>query len=152
LQTIYTWILALLLVGMGSILPYTITYFFYPDTLHFYPQRSVWAMANPFLSIDEGVSDPQYRPKSWVRKPSTPVNPSGADVFDAPCLPFLGVWATLVTLLSVPGVVQQATRFRRDEPPEPEPVIVVPEEEPPRAVTGMKVAPAPEQFGLGGPT
>jgi hypothetical protein len=135
-RPINTWLLAVLLTGLGSILPYAVAYFFFPTTLHYQAERGVWSSTNPFASIDNAMSHRQrYRPlpEGGFRKPPAPS--SGVDVFDAPCLPFLAGWAGVVTLLAVPWVVWQAGRFR-PLARGPLPVIVVPEvEEPPRTVT-----------------
>src|SRR5439155_24734050 len=136
-----TWLLALLLTGLGSVLPYLVAYFFYPKMLHNAAyERALWNPTNPFVSIDEAMS---HRRRSFRSSgsPTYPSSSSGANVFDAPCLPVLAWWAGAVTLLSVPWVVRQAGRFR-PLTRWPLPVTVFPEvEEPPRSVADVIESP-----------
>jgi len=112
LRPINTWLVALLLVGLGSILPYMIAYFFYPETLRYSAlEQGPWNVTNPFASIDEAMqrSSRSYGALDYY---SPMYRPRAADVFDAPCLPFLAIWAGVVTVLCVPWAVGQAARFR----------------------------------------
>ncbi len=107
IKPINTWLVALLLAGLGSVLPYMIAYFFFPETWRYSRPGDLWQTTNPFVAIDEAMS-------RWHRS---------ADPFDAPCLPFLSAWALVVTGLAVPWFVRQVQRFR---PPERPPILVEP--------------------------
>ena len=136
LRATNTWLVALLLVGLGSVLPYMAAYFFYPESLRYPGGEGPWQLTNPFASIDDALSYHRRHmvsyppgPPGSVTRPTYLPTPSAEGVFDAPCLAFLGVWAALVTALSVPWFLRQVRRFRplgRDRP-EAVPVDVSPE-------------------------
>jgi hypothetical protein len=71
-------------------------YFFNPDVMrgHSYHDPS-WLLPNPFASIESAMRD-----RSTI------------NAFDSFCLPFLLVWATIVTAANIPWFLGQLARFR----------------------------------------
>jgi hypothetical protein len=99
----YTWIIALILLGLGSILPYLI-YWAMSSALGLYGEVDIeWVITNPFSAAAEVETKARMVGAPWLE--SSPV------VFSI-------VWATLVTLLNLPWVVRQLWDFR---PPGPVP-------------------------------
>lgn len=99
-----TWVVVLLLLGLGSVLPHMVAYFLFPETLHYPRHEGPWQMTNPFVSIEEALS---HRNSNVYLGEI-----SAADAFDAPCLPFLAVWAVVVSALALPWFLQQLLTFR----------------------------------------
>ena len=125
LRPLGTWVLAVMLTGLGSILPYLLAYFFYPEALRYSArEQELWRATNPFASIDEAML--YHRTTSYPRLSGAGFREHSRfwarDIFDAPCLPFLAGWAAVVTLLGSLWVAGQAGRFqpldRREEPVE----------------------------------
>jgi hypothetical protein len=111
----FTWVAALLLMGLGSVVPYLIAYFSDPDSLRYVGRpEGPWLLTNPFAGIDEAMQ--YYR---------------GRDPFDSRVIAFLFLWAGAITLLCIPWFVGQMLRFRPVERPAPpaEVPLVLPEKE-----------------------
>jgi len=144
-----TWLLALLLVGLGSVGPYLFAYFFDSEALRYRARKAeLWDLTNPFASINNrmehlGVKRYLYTAPSLERLFLT------EQVFDTPCLSFLVIWGVVVTALCLPWGLGQVARFcppdreeesspRRERAP---PVTVEPEDEPPVAMAELDEAP-----------
>jgi hypothetical protein len=103
----FTWVIALLLLGLGSSIPALIAFLIFPDQVRVGNEGYWWKLPSPFLTVAEVF-------------PSHP----GARVDDAfveACSWFLGVWAVLVTLAALPWFVGQVRRFH--PLPRREPVV-----------------------------
>jgi hypothetical protein len=99
-RTGFTWLLTLLLVGLGSSIPAVIAYVVYSDYDR-YNTTSWWLLTNPFASVyDVG--------QAW--------SSSRNDDYSFLCFLFTGIWAFVTTLLgTIPWVLFQILRFH---PPE----------------------------------
>jgi hypothetical protein len=114
LRSGYTWLIGLLLVGLGSALPSFAAFLIYYDEP--YAQHNVlpwWNLTNPFGALyDLNISS-----RSVLH---------GGDVgFDVLLFIFLGLWAVLVTALALPWFIGQMMRFH---PPAPRPPRSLPRE------------------------
>src|SRR5439155_4608279 len=99
-RPIATWVLALLLLGLGSILPYLFAYFLYPRALYYAAtEEDLWRVTNPFVSVEDAMYHRRVGPYPTGGSPLYSSRSSAVDVFDAPCLPFLAGWAGVVTVL-----------------------------------------------------
>ena len=120
LKAIATWLVALLLLGLGSVMPYLLAYFLAPDSLRYGQHDQTWLLTNPFVSIEEAMREGRHLRYDLARG-VTPAVTLG-DIVDASVFAFLAVWATVVTLLALPWFVRQVGRFqplernRRDSP------------------------------------
>jgi hypothetical protein len=112
-----TWLIAALLVGLGSSVPSVVAYIVFWDQWHRATDTSWWALTNPFLAIFTIV---EHFPRS-------PYND-----FDTLLYWFLGIWGVLVTVLCFPWFGAQLKRFqplkKRDD--EPAQVILLDETAP----------------------
>jgi hypothetical protein len=96
----FTWVLALLLWGMGLALPYLFLFLFNNEALR-NDSIDPWSqITNPFATIFVVVRD-------WPDR--------AGDGFPKACLFFLSLWAALVAVLCLPWMGRQLARFR---PPE----------------------------------
>jgi hypothetical protein len=96
LKPSYTWLVGLLLVGLGSSIPSVIAYVFFSDQMRLGTDGGWWMLPNPFMAVYELIP-------GWT---------GGAnDDFNTLCYWFLGTWAVLVTALSLPWFVAQVSRF-----------------------------------------
>jgi hypothetical protein len=98
IRSTLTWVVALLLLGLGSTVPWIGAYLFRYDIFSYhYSGLQWWWLPNPFWSLGEVAREPFSR----------------SGYFTEACFLFLGAWALLLAILSVPWVFQQFTRFRR---------------------------------------
>lgn len=110
LSTSYTWLVALVLLGLGCSIPYTIAYVAFYDQMRLVGDTGWWMLPNPFFAIAQVAGQP------WR-----------GDDFTGMLAGFLLAWAVLVTLLCLPWYLRQVRAFRparRRE--EVRPVVVVP--------------------------
>jgi hypothetical protein len=127
LKPIATWLVALLLLGLGSVVPYLAAYFVAPESMRYGQQDSTWLLTNPFASIEDAMRE--GRRQSTYSPYGLTTSPSLSDILDVSILPFLGVWAGVVTLLALPWFVRQVSRFRplrrgrKERVPPPEDVL-----------------------------
>jgi hypothetical protein len=104
IKALYTWIIALMLAGLGFSLPFLILFLFDNEDLRMGNVDPWWYITNPVVTMYNVIWE-------WRRQ-------TGAD-FRTGCLVFLSVWAGLVSLSCLPWMVRQAARFR----PPPEKVV-----------------------------
>lgn len=105
-----TWLLALVLLGLGCSIPYTVAYVAFYDQLNQVGDTGWWMLPNPFFAIAQVAGLP------W----------RGGD-FAGLLIVFLAGWAVLVSILCLPWYLRQVREFRpmrRRE--EVRPVVVVP--------------------------
>jgi hypothetical protein len=100
LRPVVTWVLALVLLGLGSALPWITALAVYTDSFGRYNDMKWWQLTVPFGSIPEIAMD---------------MRGSGSD-FTSVCLSFLAGWAAIVTILSLGWVGGQIQGFH---PPAP---------------------------------
>jgi hypothetical protein len=92
----FTWVLALLLWGMGLSLPYLFLFLFNNEALRS-GNLDPWSqITNPFATIFIFVRD-------WPDR--------SGDGFPLGCMWFMSSWAVLATLLCLPWMVRQLARF-----------------------------------------
>jgi hypothetical protein len=95
-----TWIILLLLIGLGSSVPAVIAYIVFPDQIHMSGNEATWwKLPSPFLSMAE-VS------------PSMNGGTFRQDTYMEACLWFLIIWALTVSVLCLPWYMGQVNRFR----------------------------------------
>jgi hypothetical protein len=109
----FTWLIVLLLVGLGSVGPYLAAYFLSDHRLS-HREDAMALVTNPFETIGHVMS---YYERS------------AHDPFDIFCLPVLLAWAGIATAFSLPWMLKQFVRFapsRKTESPviPVEPVLV----------------------------
>jgi len=92
----FTWVLVLLLVGLGSSLPWIVAFILYSGHLGRWPEPW-WLLTNPFGGIYEIATSRWYS--------------SSQRDFTQLCFLFLAIWAALLVLLSVDWVGKQLARF-----------------------------------------
>ena len=110
LKALATWVVALLLLGLGSVLPYMLAYFLAPEMVPYGHHDQAALLTNPFVSIEEALREGRHLRYDPVRGVTPSV--SLGDVTDASVFGFLAVWATLVTVLALPWFVRQVRQFR----------------------------------------
>jgi hypothetical protein len=98
-RPLVTWVIALLLVGLGSALPALAAYFLYFREWAAHAQETWWLLSNPFASVIELTE---------VGRHAGVVHPD----YPRQCLLFTGTWAAAAALLCLPWFVRQALRFR----------------------------------------
>ena len=101
----YTWVIAGLLVGLGTTLPPMFAYFAFNDQMRYSSEIGWWYIPNPFISYLDLLMEGPRRGYRYQE-------------FDLMCLWFLLTWSALVTLLSVPWFAEQIRAFH---PPRPKP-------------------------------
>lgn len=101
IKATYTWVIAMLLVGLGFVFPFLVLFLFNNEELRYGNVDPWWYITNPVMTMYNVYMN-------WR-------TPSGQD-FRLGALWFLGVWAAVVFLLCLPWMVRQWSRFR---PPEP---------------------------------
>lgn len=106
----FTWLIAGLLVGLGSSIPLVIAYIAFYDQLRYATEPGWWALTNPFLSIAEVL---------WE------VGRLRNEEFRILLFWFLGTWSVLVTMLAFPWFMGQVRRFRPPAKRENEPAQVI---------------------------
>jgi hypothetical protein len=91
----YTWLVALLLFGLGCTLPFIARYaFFESRSVHGYPDELIWLyLPSPVVMIEDSM-------ERW------------GGSHDAMTMTFLAVWAVVVTLLNAGWLARQVARFR----------------------------------------
>jgi hypothetical protein len=113
LKPTFTWLVGMLLAGLGSSVPYVIAMIFFSEELRRgAAEGGWWMLPNPFVAIYE--FSPGYM--------------SGVNTeFQTLCFWFLGTWGLLVGLLSIPWYVIQMSHFRPRDRRDVElaPVVVV---------------------------
>jgi hypothetical protein len=87
IKPVYTWIVALTLLGLGSSIPYLIAFFLYYNQWHYLTDYFIWQVGNPFAALYD-----------WS-------NRSGY-------LVFASIWAIIIAALNVPWFLRQVNRFR----------------------------------------
>jgi hypothetical protein len=93
----FTWLAILLLIGLGSAGPYLVQYFLGQEMYSRHIGRDVyWHMTNPILTIPFASGDSYF---------------NTAGLFDMYCMPFLAVWAILVSVANLPWLVGHMKRF-----------------------------------------
>ncbi|MBY0228591.1 MAG: hypothetical protein K2W96_04855 [Gemmataceae bacterium] len=92
----YTWILAILLVGLGSAVPAIAFNVFFSDHVRGSADSGWWLLANPFITPYELAMERGYRQHDFALMAWW----------------FLSTWAVLALVLSVPLLLGQAGRFR----------------------------------------
>ncbi len=122
-----TWVVMVLLIGIGSAFPYLIAYVFFSDEMRYHSGHEWWLVSNPFVALTNLSA---YR---------------GSDDFATWTFGFTAAWAVIVTALSGPWFFGQVLGFRPllrrrggDEildvvlvEPEPPPAAPAPEGAPP---------------------
>jgi hypothetical protein len=104
----FTWLIVMLLVGLGSVGPYMIAYFVVRHPLAHDDTLSL--VTNPFESIGRAMSyEARYN----------------HDPFDVFCMPVLLIWAGVATLCALPWMVKQFIGFSPSHKVE-RPVLVEP--------------------------
>lgn len=96
-KSAHTWLIAVLLVGLGSSIPSFIAYIAFHDQVRYQHDPGWWSLTSPIYAMYELCHD---LPKSRY-----------AD-FEALLAWFLGIWAVLVAVLCLPGVIAQMRRFQ----------------------------------------
>ena len=94
----FTWVIAALLIGLGTTLPPMVAYFAYNDQMRYNNDIGWWYVPNPFINYLEMFTN---GPRSGYRHSD----------FETICVWFLATWASLVTLLSLPWVAEQIRAF-----------------------------------------
>lgn len=101
LRVLYNWVLAFLLLAVGSTLPWITVLFFDFDRFGRSAEIQWWMLPNPFDALYKiGPGHDYYAPGG----------------FTLACFVFLGVWSLSLTVLSVSWFGQQIARFH---PPAP---------------------------------
>jgi hypothetical protein len=108
LKTSLTWLIAMLLVGLGSSIPSVIAWIFFQDQVrHSEGGNGWWMLPNPFIAAYEFFPSGRYG--------------AGYDnEFKTICHWFLGTWAVLATVLALPWYIAQVRRFHPPRKREPE--------------------------------
>jgi hypothetical protein len=97
LKPAFTWLVGLLLVGLGSSIPAVIAMIFFSEQMRYNTDGGWWMLPNPFMAVYEFI----------------PGFMSAANVdFQTLSLWFLGTWAVLVTVLCMPWFIAQMRHFR----------------------------------------
>jgi hypothetical protein len=96
LKTSFTWLVGLLLVGLGSSVPSVFAYMFFQEQMT-RGESLWWMLPNPIMAVNEIT--PGF------------FNGTANEAFHTLCLWFLGTWGVLVTVLSVPWFWAQIRRF-----------------------------------------
>jgi hypothetical protein len=100
IRPLFTWVVALLMLGLGTAVPWLLAFLMYSNNAFNYRGLSWWLLPNPFVGVYEvGVG---YRG-------------IGGD-FPVLCFVFLLCWAGGLVCLSIPWVGRQIDRFH---PPAP---------------------------------
>jgi hypothetical protein len=95
----FTWLITLLLIGVGSSVPAILAYILFHDQFNQANDKFWWRLPSPFLAIGE-------------IHPSFSFGGSGNRDFATVCLWFVGVWAVVMTVLAMPWCLGQLRRFR----------------------------------------
>jgi hypothetical protein len=101
IQAAYTWVLVLLLLGLGSALPWPLLFLFQNEELRMGRTNPWWQLSNPFSTIYTCVME----------------SSGDKTVFRDMCPLFLGVLGLMLLLGCLPWMARQVRRFR---PPEKE--------------------------------
>ncbi|MFO0878545.1 MAG: hypothetical protein U0840_14490 [Gemmataceae bacterium] len=109
IRSVFNWLIAALLVGLGSSIPSVIAYILFYDQIRYQNEPGWWALPNPFLAVYEVSNSPRTQQLE----------------FEVLCYFFLAIWGVLVTLLSLPWFVGQLKRFRPLVPREIPPADVI---------------------------
>jgi hypothetical protein len=95
-----TWVIAAMLVGIGSAVPALAAYFIYYREWHLHSDEIWWLLPNPFASVVELME--------LRRAAGGGMHPDYARY----CFRFTGIWAGAAALLCLPWFVRQALAFR----------------------------------------
>lgn len=104
IKAMYTWVIAMLMAGLGFVLPFLVLFLFNTEEMHAGSADAWWYITNPVVTMYNIYME--WR-TGW-----------GQD-FRVGALSFLGSWGALVFLLCVPWMYRQWSRFR---PPEDKPL------------------------------
>jgi hypothetical protein len=104
IKATYTWVLAMVLWGLGSALPFPLLFLLNNQEWRLGHVNPWWQISNPFSTI------------LTCRE-----RDMGAVLFRMKCLPFLIGWGVIVLLGCLPWMIRQMRRFR---PPEKGPLAV----------------------------
>jgi hypothetical protein len=94
-----TWVIAAMLVGLGSAVPALVAYFVYYREWNAHADEIWWLLPNPFASVVELMD---------LRRHVGLVHPD----YPRQCLLFTGIWAGSAALVCLPWFVRQALAFR----------------------------------------
>jgi hypothetical protein len=104
LKPAYTWLIAALLVGLGSSIPSCIAYIAFSEQVKYQTDPGWWSLTNPIYAVFEVCHS---FPRSQYPE------------FETLLAWFLGIWAVLVSVLCLPSMIAQMRQFkplkRRDE-------------------------------------
>lgn len=132
----YTWLVQMLLIGLGSAIPPLIAFALFEDHMGANNDTIWWKLPSPFLAAFNVAND---FPQGTINQDYLTVT-----------LWFLGIWCVLVSLLSLPWLVRQIVSFQprgRSRSAETETVptaeLAEPKPLPMEAVKGPESAPAP---------
>jgi len=90
----YTWLIALIAMAVGSLVPVLVAFMLDPKHRAYSSEQTAWTYGNPFIALD-----------------------CAPDYLDA-CLLLTGMWAVVVGLLNLPWILQQYKEFRPLDPNE----------------------------------
>lgn len=93
IRPVFTWALALLLLGLGCVLPWIAAILVHAENLQRRADLQWWLLSNPFVAIYE-IGDGHH------------------DDFVTACFVFLGGWALALVALSLAWTLQQIVQFR----------------------------------------
>jgi hypothetical protein len=105
-RALYNWVLTLVLLGLGSTLPWIVAFIIYSNRMSRQGGLDWWLLPNPFWAASE-------LDRRSSREEMTVV-----------CFLFLGVWALILAALSVRWVGVQMARFQPARPSTPRPATV----------------------------
>jgi hypothetical protein len=106
----FTWLIAFVLVGLGSSLPSVVAYIGFSEQVRHMLDNPWWLLSNPFAAVyDVSISNLSG---TWTK-------------FVASCFTFTALWALAVTLLSLPWYINQVVNFRPPPRSAPRPVPVL---------------------------
>jgi hypothetical protein len=103
-KRVHTWVVGMVLLLLGTSVPFLVLYLLYTDPLRRGFQEPLWAVTNPFVSI------------AFLLPHRLPL-PEGE--YAAACLSVLSAWAVLVGVLNARWFAAQVGRFRPAAAAEP---------------------------------
>ena len=115
LKQVGTWLVALLLLGLGSVGPYLVALVVAPESMRYGDPDPNWLLTNPFVSIENAMREGTRSHGRGYSPLASPFAPTLGDICDTSVLTFLGIWGGVVTLLALPWFVRQVGLFH---PPE----------------------------------
>jgi hypothetical protein len=107
----FTWVITVLLIGLGSSIPAIIAMLVFPDQVRAGSGDDWWKFPSPFLALAEAwPTNGRFTAGDFVER----------------CYWFLGIWATVVSIGCLPWFIRQIQRFHpplRTELPPVEPIL-----------------------------